>query len=205
MQINNEVTLTGKLAAAPLLSHTMEDGSASYYRAEIIITRLSGKDDIIPVIVRDNLFDKEKSAAGTTVTVKGSYRSRRVYDEAGKSHTVLSVFAEEWIPETDPEKFYNNISLTGRVIKEPVYRKTPLGRDITDLLLVVNRPYGRTDYIPCILWGTNAKNAKEIKSGANVQLSGRIESREYDKKLENGTVEKRTAYEVSAAQFAVIE
>ena len=176
---------------------------------ELKVERLSNSHDIIPVMISERLIDITKDYRGQFMEVEGQFRSYNRHDER-KNKLVLSVFAreanfveldEENMPESNKT---NSIYLDGYICKEPIYRKTPLGREIADLLLAVNRPYGKSDYIPCISWGRNARYAGNFKVGERVQVWGRIQSREYMKRLDEENMEKRIAYEVSVSKLETV-
>lgn len=173
---------------------------------DLRVERLSNSYDIIPVMISERLMDVTQDYRGRYMEVQGQFRSYNRHDER-KNKLVLSVFAreagfievdEENMPESNQT---NQVYLDGYICKEPIYRKTPLGREIADLLLAVNRPYGKSDYIPCICWGRNARYAGNFKVGDRVLVWGRIQSREYMKRLDEENVEKRVAYEVSVSKL----
>ena len=155
-----------------------------FYMADIAVRRLSDSEDLIPVMVSERLVDVTEDLTGTTVRVAGQFRSYNRHEEK-KNKLVLSVFAREWefIDEEVENAKTNQIFLDGFICKPPVYRKTPLGREIADLLIAVNRPYGKSDYIPCICWGRNARFASNFTVGSRCAIWGRIQSREYMKKI----------------------
>ena len=198
---NNFVKLGGAVASNLELSH--EIYGEKFYRFYIEIDRLSGLSDKIPVIISERLIDTENFELGKLVYIEGQYRSYNQVLETGKSKLILSVFVKNIETEGLDEKIktVNSLTLVGCICKPPIYRKTPLGRDIADVLVAVNRAYNKSDYIPCILWGRNAKFCQTLGIGTNVKLEGRIQAREYEKKYEDGTVEKRVAYEVSVSKF----
>ena len=198
---NNFVKLGGTVASNLELSH--EIYGEKFYRFYIEIDRLSGMSDKIPVIISERLIDTENFELGKLVYIEGQYRSYNQVLETGKSKLILSVFVKNIETEDLDEKIktVNSLTLVGCICKPPIYRKTPLGRDIADVLVAVNRAYNKSDYIPCILWGRNAKFCQTLGIGTNVKLEGRIQAREYEKKYEDGTVEKRVAYEVSVSKF----
>ena len=198
---NNFVKLGGTVASNLELSH--EIYGEKFYRFYIEIDRLSGLSDKIPVIISERLIDTENFELGKLVYIEGQYRSYNQVLETGKSKLILSVFVKNIETEDLDEKIktVNSLTLVGCICKPPIYRKTPLGRDIADVLVAVNRAYNKSDYIPCILWGRNAKFCQTLGIGTNVKLEGRIQAREYEKKYEDGTVEKRVAYEVSVSKF----
>ncbi len=200
---NNQVTIMGEIVSSFSYSH--EIYGEGFYMVDVRCNRLSESCDIIPVTVSERLLDVTKDYQGKLVCVNGSFRSYNRHDEY-KNRLVLSVFASEisFIDEIEDNYKANQIYLEGYICKHPVYRKTPLGREITDLLLAVNRPYGKSDYIPCICWGRNARYADSLEVGCHVKLYGRVQSREYLKKLDENTQEFRTAYEVSVMKLEVI-
>ena len=147
-----------------------------------------------------------KNDRGSYILIKGRLRSYNRHDE-DKNRLILSVFVMEFSLSEDVgvECDLNSISLDGYICKEPKYRETPLGREIADVFLAVNRRYGKSDYIPCICWGRNARYVSTLEAGTHLKLSGRIQSREYEKKLADGTIDVRTAYEVSVSKIEVVE
>ena len=198
---NNYVTLGGVVASTLEKSH--EIYGEKFYRFYIEVDRLSGMSDKIPVIISERLIDVNDFEQGKLIYIEGQYRSYNQVLETGKSKLILSVFVKDIETENIDEKIktVNELNLVGCICKPPIYRKTPLGRDIADVLVAVNRAYNKSDYIPCILWGRNAKFCQGLGIGTNVKLEGRIQAREYEKKYEDGTVEKRVAYEVSVSKF----
>ena len=198
---NNFVTLGGVVSSTLEESH--EIYGEKFYRFYIEVDRLSGMSDKIPVIISERLIDVSDFGIGKLIKIHGQYRSYNQVTETGKSKLILSVFVKDIETENLDEKtrMLNELTLIGCMCKPPIYRKTPLGRDIADILVAVNRAYNKSDYIPCILWGRNAKFCQNLGIGTNVKLEGRIQAREYEKKYEDGTVEKRVAYEVSVSKF----
>lgn len=164
--------------------------------------RLSENFDTIPVMISERLMDVEKGYSGQLVSISGQFRSYNRHEER-KNRLILSVFAREieFLDEVPGGSESNQIFLDGYICKKPVYRKTPLGREIADVLLAVNRPYGKSDYIPVILWGRNARYATYFKVGERMRVWGRIQSREYVKKLDDERTETQTAYEVSVSRI----
>lgn len=190
---NNRVFLTGKVETKPVFSH--ESFGEAFYEIMLSVNRLSDNHDNIPVIVSEKFLTNDKFDLGKTVSIKGQFRSyNKLVDE--KSKLMLSVFVRE-IVDFDESMNPNIIELTGYICKAPTYRTTPFNREICDVLVAVNRAYNKSDYLPCIAWGRNAKYVSELSVGAKVNIVGRIQSREYQKKLENGEVLTKTAYEVS--------
>ena len=170
------------------------------------IPRESGNIDTVPVMVSERMCNIEDIKVGKLYEVVGQFRSYNRHEEQ-KNRLVLSVFVREleFIDEELDGAKTNSIFLDGYICKLPVYRKTPLGREIADLLLAVNRPYGKSDYIPCICWGRNARYASAFEVGEHVQIIGRIQSRTYIKKLSDTLTEERTAYEVSVSKLECVE
>lgn len=197
---NNQVTLVGEVVSDFMFSHDVF--GEGFYMIDVKAKRLSESYDVIPVMVSERLLSPEESIKGKFVTVYGQFRSYNRHEEY-KNRLILSVFAREIaVSDEEPEDIKPNyIFLDGFVCKQPVYRKTPLGREIADVLLAVNRPYGKSDYIPCICWGRNARYADNFEVGSRVLLWGRIQSREYQKKLSETDIEKRVAYEVSVSKL----
>ena len=198
---NKQITMVGEIISDFRFSH--EIFGEKFYMFEIAINRISGVRDVIPLMISERLFDVENCHALEKIFVKGQFRSYNKHED-GKNHLILSVFVceiEVLSEEDDRENKPNQIYLDGYICKEPIYRMTPLGREIADILLAVNRAYGKSDYIPCICWGRNARFAGKLAVGEHVAVWGRIQSREYIKRLDDGTKEKRTAYEVSASRI----
>ena len=203
---NNRVCIIGEVVSEFTFSH--EVFGEGFYIANVSVNRLSDMVDIIPLMISERLIDVTKDYRGMKIEVSGQFRSYNKHEET-RNRLILSVFVREISvlddEEGEAENKPNQIYLDGYICKQPVYRKTPLGREIADLLLAVNRPYGKSDYIPCILWGRNAKFCENIETGAMVKLSGRIQSRKYEKKQADGTVEEKVAYELSVSKFSVID
>lgn len=197
---NNQVTIMGEIISDFVFSH--EVFGEGFYMVDVSVRRLSNSEDIIPLMVSERLIDVSQNYIGEFVMVSGQFRSYNRHDEL-KNRLVLSVFVREitFIDEEMDGAKTNTILLDGYICKTPVYRKTPLGREIADLLLAVNRPYGKSDYIPCICWGRNARYASTFEVGEHVQIIGRIQSREYVKKITETETQKRTAYEVSVSKL----
>lgn len=201
---NNQVTIIGQIASEFAFSH--EVFGEGFYIVEILVNRLSSSCDRIPVMVSDRLMDVTQDYIGEYIAAHGQFRSYNRHEEQ-KNRLVLSVFAREieFLEEQPDGSKTNSILLDGYICKEPVYRKTPLGREIADVLLAVNRPYGKSDYIPCICWGRNARFASGFEVGEHIQVLGRIQSREYVKKISETETEKRVAYEVSVSKLECLE
>ena len=197
---NNQVTIMGKVATEFSFSH--EVFGEGFYMVEVEVKRLSNSEDRIPLMISERLIDVTQDYTGEYIMVHGQFRSYNRHEEQ-KNRLVLSVFVREisFMEEEHDGTKTNSIWLDGYICKEPIYRKTPLGREIADLLLAVNRPYGKSDYIPCICWGRNARYASGFEVGEHVQLLGRIQSREYVKRISDTETEKRIAYEVSVSKL----
>ena len=196
---NNQVSIMGKVASGFTFSHQVY--GEGFYLVDVL-KRLSDSEDRIPLMVSERLVDVTQDYEGEYIMVQGQFRSYNRHEEK-KNRLVLSVFVREltFVEEADDSIKTNQIFLDGYICKPPVYRKTPLGREIADLLLAVNRPYGKSDYIPCICWGRNAPYASAFEVGGHVLIWGRIQSREYIKKLGENETEKRVAYEVSVSKL----
>ncbi len=201
---NNQVTIMGVVASEFTYSH--EVFGEGFYMVDILVKRLSNSDDQIPLMISERLIDVTKNYIGEAIMVSGQFRSYNRHEE-NKNRLVLSVFVREieFINEELDGAKTNHILLEGYICKKPVYRKTPLGREIADLLMAVNRPYGKSDYIPCICWGRNARYASGFAVGEHVQVLGRIQSRDYVKKISESETETRTAYEVSVSKLECME
>ena len=197
---NNQVSIMGKIASGFTFSHQVY--GEGFYLVDVLVKRLSDSEDRIPLMVSERLVDVTQDYEGEYIMVQGQFRSYNRHEEK-KNRLVLSVFVRElsFVEEEDDAVKTNQIFLDGYICKPPVYRKTPLGREIADLLLAVNRPYGKSDYIPCICWGRNARYASAFEVGGHVLIWGRIQSRGYIKKLSESQTEKRTAYEVSVSKL----
>lgn len=201
---NNQVSVVGEIISDFSYSH--EVYGEGFYMVEIAVSRLSNFADYIPLMISERLIDITKNYIGKKIYATGQFRSYNRHEES-KNRLVLSVFVREieFIEDEEEEIKSNQIFLDGYICKEPIYRKTPLGREIADLLIAVNRSYGKSDYIPCICWGRNARFASSFEVGGHVQVWGRIQSREYVKKMNEEDVEKRTAYEVSVSKIEFVE
>lgn len=201
---NNQVMIAGEIISDFTFSH--EVYGEGFYMVDVAVNRLSNFADYIPVMVSERLLDVSKDWKGQYISVVGQFRSYNRHEEK-KNRLVLSVFARELslVQEVDEDVKSNQIFLDGYICKEPIYRKTPLGREIADLLIAVNRSYGKSDYIPCICWGRNARFASTFEVGTHVQIQGRIQSREYMKKINELETEKRIAYEVSVSKIEQME
>lgn len=204
---NNHVEIIGEIVENFKFSN--EVFKEKFYICKIKAERFSGATDIIPVMVSERLIDVSKDWERKLISVSGSFRS---YDrtEGDKKHLILSVFATDFEELEYNEEFRpddrNTISASGYVCKKPIYRETPKGREIASFIIAVDRGnYKKSDYIPCICWGRNARIAPELEAGAKIKIDGRIQSREYQKKIDENEFETRTAYEVSVSIMEVVE
>ncbi len=210
---NNYLTLVGKVTGEKNFSH--EIYGERFYTFSLAIPRLSGNEDIIPITISERLFKEDTLQEGRKLLVKGQFRSYNSYENE-KNRLILTVFAKDVmeIEEKEDEEeneivkkdeITNEVVLTGYLCKKPIYRQTPFGREISDILLAVNRAYNKSDYIPCIAWGRNARFCQNLEIGNQVKVVGRVQSRTYEKKYEDGTSQTRVAYEVSIGSLEVIE
>ena len=199
---NNHLVLVGKIVSDKSYSH--EIYGEKFYVFSLEVVRLSSTVDIIPITISERLLTGIELKIGNKVSVEGQFRSYNNYENE-RNRLILTVFAKEIIEVSEEEKdeVTNEVTLVGYVCKKPVYRQTPFGREIADVLLAVNRAYNKSDYIPCIAWGRNARFCQNIEVGTEVKIIGRVQSRTYEKKFEDGTVETRVAYEVSVASMEV--
>ena len=196
----NKVRLIGEVISEFTFNH--EVFGEKFYFVSLSVTRLSGQVDVIPISISERLMDISKDYRGTTMEVLGQFRSYNRHD-GEKSHLILFVFAQEVRLLEEPAGYTgtNQTFLDGYICKKPIYRRTPMGREIADMLLAVNRLCRKTDYIPCIVWGRNARYASGFDVGSHVCVEGRIQSREYMKKLSETECEKHVAYEVSVSKY----
>ena len=201
---NNQVSIVGEIVSDFRFSH--EVYGEGFYMVDVAVNRLSNFMDYIPRMISERLIDVNADYRGQIIYVTGQFRSFNRHEEK-KNRLVLSVFVREleFLEETTDEVKSNQIFLDGYICKEPIYRKTPLGREIADLLIAVNRSYGKSDYIPCICWGSNARFESGFEVGGHILVWGRIQSREYVKKLSDWESEKRVAYEVSVSKIEFLE
>ena len=201
---NNKVTVIGEIISDFSFSH--ETYGEKFYTFGVSAARTSGYEDVIPVMISERLIDTQQSYIGQYVQIEGHFRSYNRH-ENGENRLILSVFVVEYsfIDAVVTGESCNQIELNGYICKQPTYRKTPLGREISDVLLAVNRNYGKSDYIPCITWGRNARFTAGLTVGTEIQVFGRIQSREYVKKISETEAEHRIAYEVSISKLEVLD
>ena len=201
--MTNQAIVAGEVISDFQFSH--EIFGEGFYKLRIKVKRLSDAFDEVPLLVSDRLVDVNQNCIGKKLEAKGQFRSYNKHENE-KNHLILSLFVREleWIDSYENHK-PNYIMLDGYICKEPIYRMTPLGREICDILLAVNRAYGKSDYIPCICWGRNARFAGNLEIGAHIQVLGRIQSRKYQKKIGENEVISRTAYEISVNKLEIRE
>lgn len=203
---NNYLVLIGNIVSDKTFSH--EIYGESFYLFNLEVPRLSGNEDIIPITISERLIANFDLSIGKKVVVEGQFRSYNSYQNE-RNRLVLTVFAKDIIEykeeQEEKEKISNEVVLNGYICKKPIYRQTPFGREIADILLAVNRAYNKSDYIPCIAWGRNARFCENMEVGTEVKIVGRVQSRTYEKKFDDGRVEQRVAYEVSIGSLEVID
>lgn len=204
---NNHLVLVGKIVSEKSYSH--EIYGEKFYVFNLEVVRLSSTVDIIPITVSERLFTGLDLKIGKKISVEGQFRSYNNYENE-KNRLILTVFAKEIVEveeleEENKDEITNEVTLVGYICKKPIYRQTPFGREIADVLLAVNRAYNKSDYIPSIAWGRNARFCQNIEVGTEVKITGRIQSRTYEKKHEDGSTETRVAYEVSIASMEIVE
>ena len=204
---NNHLKLVGKVTSEKKFSH--EIYGEKFYIFDLSVPRLSGNADNIPVTISERLLTNQDITVGVKVEIEGQFRSYNSYDHE-KNRLILTVFVKDiqFLENQEEVEFRkdqisNEVVLDGFICKKPIYRKTPFGREISDILLAVNRAYNKSDYIPCIAWGINARFCENVPVGTEVRIVGRVQSREYEKKYEDGTVEKKVAYEVSVSSLEI--
>ena len=204
---NNHLVLVGRVTSDKKFSH--EIYGESFYIFDLEVARLSGNSDIIPITISERLILEKELEIGDKVAIEGQFRSYNSYENE-KNRLILTVFAKDikYLSEEDEEnsseKVSNEVTLIGYICKKPIYRQTPFGREISDILLAVNRAYNKSDYIPAIAWGRNARFCQNIEVGTKVKITGRVQSRNYEKKFEDGTTQTRTAYEVSISSLEIV-
>ena len=208
---NNYLTLVGRVTGEKKFSH--EIYGERFFIFNLSIARLSGNADIIPITVSERLITDEMLQEGKKILVKGQFRSYNSYENE-RNKLILTVFAKDVIEVEENEEdsdivkkesITNEVVLIGFICKKPIYRQTPFGREIADVLLAVNRAYNKSDYIPCIAWGRNARFCENMPVGTEVRVMGRVQSRQYEKKYEDGTSETKVAYEVSISSLEIVK
>lgn len=197
--IVNQITVRGQLVDLPEFSH--ENHGKRFYRFYLEIPRLSGNSDCLPVIAEERIMDTIDLSGGSMLTVTGQIRSHNTRT-GGTRHLLIFIFASEIIAENGEP--CNDVIIEGPLCKEPIYRRTPLGREICDAMLAVPRTFRRADYLPCIFWGRTAEEIAICHSGDRVRILGRLQSRKYIKHTEEGQKE-RVAYEISALSAQILD
>ena len=205
---NNYITLVGKVTSDKEFSH--EIYGEKFYVFNLNVPRLSGNADTIPITISERLIEINEVTIGKVIKIEGQFRSYNSYIDQ-RSKLILTVFVKtveilDIVGQFEPtrETTSNKVTLVGYICKQPVYRTTPFGREIADILLAVNRAYNKSDYIPCIAWGRNARFCESMPVGTEVKVVGRVQSRAYEKKYDDGTEETKIAYEVSIANLEVL-
>ena len=206
---NNHLILVGKVTSEKRFSH--EIYGEKFYIFDMEVPRLSNTSDIIPVTASERIINDELLQIGNKLLIKGQFRSYNSYENE-RNKLILTVFAKDILTENslseeeleESKKTSNEVVLIGYICKKPIYRQTPFGREIADILLAVNRAYNKSDYIPSIAWGRNARFCQNLPTGTEVKIIGRVQSRNYEKKHEDGTVENKVAYEVSIASLEIV-
>ena len=194
LEINNNVQLIGTVNKKPIFNHCIF--GENIYKTSLIINRESGIYDEIPICISERLIDISLIVPGIRIKIDGRYSSYNLKED-DKSSLVLYVFTNNIEIVDDNFEDFNCINIYGSICKHPTFRKTPLGREISDVMIAVNRSYGKSDYIPCICWNRNARYVSRLNIGSQIHIVGRIQSREYNKTNEN-----RVAYEVSVNQIS---
>ena len=206
---NNHLILVGKVTSEKRFSH--EIYGEKFYIFDMEVPRLSNTSDIIPVTASERIINDELLQIGNKLLIKGQFRSYNSYENE-RNKLILTVFAKDILTENslseeeleESKKTSNEVVLIGYICKKPIYRQTPFGREIADILLAVNRAYNKSDYIPSIAWGRNARFCQNLPTGTEVKIIGRVQSRNYEKKHEDGTIENKVAYEVSIASLEIV-
>jgi len=204
--VNNSAVVIGKIMTELAFSHQIY--GEGFYLFALEASRLSDVSDLLPVTISDRITDKDKLRIGTLIKVEGQIRSYNSYVETErKNKLILTIFARDvkiGLEEAELKQNPNEIQLNGYICKPPIYRTTPFGREIADILIAVNRSYNKSDYIPCIAWGRNARFASRLSIGEYIKVWGRMQSRGYQKKNEEGETSERTAYEVSISKIEYV-
>lgn len=198
--MNNTVLVKGTIASNPVFDYNTH--GENFFKLTLRVSRLSKHNDMLPIVISERLLDITSLNQNDTICVRGQFRSyNKLID--GKSKLMLHIFASE-ITTSYNRLDINDVALTGYICKPPVYRTTPLGRTITDIMLAVNRQSNKSDYIPCVIWGRNADYCKNLPLGTKLSLKGRIQSREYMKVQPDNSSSRMTAYEVSVCQLSIV-
>lgn len=200
---NNQAQVSGVISDEFTFNH--EIYAEKFYTFTLTVPRLSGIDDSVRIMVSERLLADQHFSVGDNIDVDGQFRSYNSYEPGGDNRLILTIFAKD-IRHSDGNRSHNPnmLYLNGFICKPPIYRTTPFGREITDLLVAVNRSYNKSDYIPVIAWGRNARYAKTLNVGDNVKVWGRIQSRNYQKRISDDEVITKTAYEVSVNRMELV-
>jgi single-stranded DNA-binding protein len=198
----NKAYVEGKIGSELTFSHEMY--GEGFYNLMVEVPRLSDATDLLPITVSERLIDGVDMSIGRDIIVEGQIRSYNKYNDGG-NRLILTIFARDMKFSDEKSKNPNQIYLDGFICKKPVYRTTPFGREITDMLIAVNRPYNKSDYIPAIAWGRNARFSEKLNIGDHIKIWGRAQSREYQKKIGDGEVLSKIAYEVSISKMEKAE
>jgi single-strand DNA binding protein len=198
----NTIKLSGRIITEPEPSHQVY--GEEFYNLKLECKRLSQASDILPITISDRLLIHNDFSIDSFVDINGQIRSYNSYSD-GKTHLILTVFVKDiencdTLEENNP----NDVTLNGYICKPPIYRTTPFGREIADVLLAVNRAYNKSDYIPIICWGRNARFVSNLDVGSNIIINGRMQSRVYQKKTDEDTIIEKTAYEVSVSKIQLV-
>lgn len=201
IQTSNNVKINGTIVESPVFSHTLF--GEGFYIFKVSVKRLSNKEDILPITISERLFDLSELVVGLKVKMFGQVRSYNNYVTSEKRNKlIITIFARDLVIADDDDFVdTNDVVLDGFICKNPIYRTTPFGREISDVLLAVNRSYNKSDYIPCISWGRNAKFCEQLEIGSQVRISGRLQSRGYQKKISEDEVIEKVAYEISVTKI----
>ena len=199
---NNKVVVAGKVNSPLVFSHEMF--GENFYQFDLAVPRLSDYVDLLPITISERLMGGIELNPGAEIIVEGQLRSYNKFVN-GSNRLILTIFTREVYLKNEEVKNPNQIYLNGFICKEPVYRTTPFNREITDILLAVNRAYGKSDYIPTIAWGRNARFSQHLEVGDNIKLWGRIQSRIYQKRLSEGEILEKMAFEVSISKMEIVE
>ena len=202
---NNKIYIAGSIASSPVFNHQIY--GESFYNIVVEVQRLSKQTDMVPVLISSHLLDIDLLKPDTLIEINGQVRSYNNLDKNEKKRLVVNVFAREAriLQTLEGIESYNDAFFDSFICKEPNFRITPFGREICDLLIAVNRAYKKSDYIPCICWGRNARYCENMKVGTRLKIWGRFQSREYEKKDHYGNIVTKTAYEVSVIKLEKVE
>lgn len=202
LRLNNYVKVCGEVVSEFTFAH--EFYGEKFYNFYIKCNRLSDTSDILPVTISERLITDNIKPIGTPISISGQIRSYNSY-ENNKNHLILSIFAKEVEYGANEDENPNTVVINGYICRKPVYRTTPFGREISDMLIAANRSYNKSDYIPCITWGRNAKFVSTLNIGENIKITGRMQSRKYQKKVSENEIIEKTAFEVSVSRIEIVE